>query len=123
MDNNLAIIIEDEKDLALMFAQALADAGLRPEIFYDGGPALSRLIEVAPTIVVVDLNLPNIAGDEVIDLLKHDPRLAETKIIVASGSPIQAHAYQEVADLVLVKPVSYTQLKDLAQRLLSSSTS
>lgn len=87
MDNNLAIIIEDEKDLALMFAQALADAGLRPEIFYDGGPALSRLIEVAPTIVVVDLNLPNIAGDEVIDLLKHDPRLAETKSSLLLAAP------------------------------------
>ncbi len=62
MDNQLAIVIEDEKDLALIFAEALAAAGFRPEIFYDGEPALSRLIEIVPEIIVLDLNLPNITG-------------------------------------------------------------
>ena len=120
MENSIAIVIEDEKDLALIFAQALADAGLRPEIFYDGGPALSRLIEVVPALVVLDLNLPNIAGSEVMDLLKTDVRLADVKIIIATGSPIQARSYQETADIILVKPISYTQLKNLASRLLSN---
>jgi CheY-like chemotaxis protein len=118
MDIQLAIIIEDEKDLALVFAEALADAGFRPEIFYDGGPALSRLIEIVPTLVVLDLNLPNITGSEVMELLKTDERLADVKIIITTGSPIKAQAYQGTADLILVKPISYSQLRDLAQRLL-----
>ena len=118
MDNQLAIIIEDEKDLALVFAEALADAGFRPEIFYDGGPALSRLIEIVPTLVVLDLNLPNITGSEVMELLKTDARLAGVKVIITTGNPIKAQVYQETADLVLVKPISYSQLRDLAQRLL-----
>jgi CheY-like chemotaxis protein len=118
MDNQIAIVIEDERDLALVFAEALADAGLRPEIFYDGGPALSRLIEVVPALVVLDLNLPNITGSEVMDLLKTDGRLADVKIIITSGNPIKAKTFQEIADLVLVKPISYSQLRNLAQRLL-----
>ena len=118
MENQLAIVIEDEKDLALVFAEALADAGFRPEIFYDGGPALSRLVEVEPSLVVLDLNLPNITGSEVLELLKTDERLANVKIIITTGSHIKAQAYQEIADLILVKPISYSQLRDLAQRLL-----
>ncbi|NHZ72463.1 MAG: response regulator [Aquificales bacterium] len=119
MDTQLAIVIEDEKDLALVFAEALAAAGFRPEIFYDGGPALSRLIEIVPEIIVLDLNLPNIAGSDVMELLQNDTRLADVKIIIITGSPIKAQAYQNMADLILVKPISYTQLRDLAKRLLS----
>lgn len=120
MENQLAIVIEDEKDLALIFAQALADAGFRPEIFYDGGPALSRLVEVVPVMVVLDMNLPNITGAEVMDLLQTDERLSEVKTIITTGSPIKAQAYQDSADLILVKPISYSQLRDLAQRLQES---
>jgi CheY-like chemotaxis protein len=119
MNNQLAIVIEDEKDLALIFAQALADAGFRPEIFYDGGPALSRLNEVIPAVVVLDLHLPNIAGSEVIDTLQTDAQFADVKIIIVTGSPLKAQSYKDFADLILVKPISYTQLRDLAQRLQS----
>lgn len=117
MDKQLAIIIEDEQDLALIFAQALADAGFRPEIFYDGGPALSRLVEVVPAIVVLDMNLPNITGAEVMDLLQTDERLTDVKTIITTGNPLKAQAYENIADLILVKPISYSQLRDLAQRL------
>lgn len=117
MDKHLAIVIEDEQDLALIFAQALADAGFRPEIFYDGGPALSRLIEVVPAIIVLDMNLPNITGEDVMELLKTDKRLRDVKSIITTGSPIKARAYENIADLILVKPISYSQLRDLAQRL------
>lgn len=117
MDNQIAIIIEDEKDLALVFAQALADAGFRPEIFYDGGPALSRLVDVIPAIIVLDLNLPNITGSEVMAMLEQDDRFAEVKIIIATGNHMKAQEYQALADIILVKPISYTQLRDLAIRL------
>lgn len=117
MDNQIAIIIEDEKDLTLVFAQALADAGFRPEIFYDGGPALSRLVDIVPAIIVLDMNLPNITGSEVLTMLQHDARFAEVKIIIASGNHIKAQEYENFADIVLVKPISYTQLRDLAIRL------
>ena len=117
MDNKLAIVIEDEKDLALIFAQALADAGYRPELYYDGGPALSRLVEVVPALIILDLNLPNIDGADVMDLLKNDGRLAQVKIIITTGNPLQARTFSDQADAVLVKPVSYFQLRDLAKRL------
>lgn len=119
MENQLAIVIEDEKDLALVFAQALAEAGFRPEIYYDGGPALSRLIEVIPALIILDLNLPNITGPDVMELLQHDIRLENVKVFIITGSPIKAQAYQDVADLILVKPISYSQLRDLAKRMQS----
>ena len=120
MDSQLAIVIEDEKDLALIFAQALADTGFHPEIFYDGGPALSRLIDIVPALVVLDLNLPNITGSEVLTLLKTDQRLANVKIIIITGNTMKAREYEKEADLILVKPISYSQLRDLAQRLLEN---
>jgi two-component system phosphate regulon response regulator PhoB len=119
MDKQLAIIIEDEKDLALIFAEAMADAGFRPEIYYDGGPALSRLTEVIPKVIVLDLNLPNIAGADVLKMVEKSDRLSDVKVIIITGSPIKAKSFEEVADLILVKPISYTRLRDLAQHLQS----
>ena len=119
MDMQLAIVIEDEKDLALVFAQALADAGFHPEIFYDGGPALSRLIEVVPAVVVLDLNLPNITGAEVLELLKSDERLATVKTIITTGNHTKAEELENKADFTLVKPISYSQLRELAEGLLA----
>ncbi len=121
MDTPLAIVIEDDKDLALVFAQALADAGFRPEIFYDGGPALSRLVDVVPAIIVLDLNLPNIEGPDVMALLQSDERFADVKTIITTGSPLKAQSFSEIADLILVKPISYSQLRDLATRLKENS--
>lgn len=113
MENKLAIVIEDEQDLALVFAEALAAAGFRPEIYYDGGPALSRIIDAIPALIILDLNLPNITGSDVMELLQHDTRLADVKVIIITGNPVKAQAYQDVANLVLVKPISYSQLRDL----------
>jgi len=117
MHNQLAIVVEDEQDLALIFAHALADVGFRPEIFYDGGPALSRLFEVVPAIVVLDINLPNITGEEVMELLRTDERLADVESIIVTGNPNKAQTYRNIANFVLVKPIGYSDLRDLAQRL------
>jgi hypothetical protein len=49
--------------------------------------------------------------------IRSEPRLAKTHVIVLSGDAQRAELGGEKADLVLVKPVGYAQLYDLAKRL------
>jgi DNA-binding response OmpR family regulator len=117
MSQPLALIIEDEADLAEIFSQALRAAGFTTEIARDGRQALERLAGIVPDIVVLDLHLPHVDGDDLLHQIRDDKRLADTRVIIASADPLMAEVLDGLADLVLIKPVSFGQLRDLSQRL------
>jgi two-component system phosphate regulon response regulator PhoB len=117
MNNPLALIVEDHKDIADIFAEALKEAEFEIEIIRAGDTALTRLAETTPDIVVLDLDLPRVSGSEILRHIRADERLAKTRVIIATAFPDLAVGLEEKADLVLIKPVSFSQLRDLATRL------
>ena len=114
----LAIIIEDDFDLADFYVQALTEAGYETEVVYDGIIGLAQLAVATPDLVVLDLKLPQITGDHILRKIRSDVRLATMKVFVTSADPILAETLRNEADLVLIKPVSFNQLRDLAFRLM-----
>jgi len=119
MNQHLAFIIEDEPDLAGIFSEALVEAGFATEIISRGDKALARLAETAPEIVILDMHLPGVSGDKILRHIRTDPRLAGTRIVVASADDALAQTLEADADLTLLKPVGFIQLRDLARRLLA----
>ena len=118
--NNQALIIEDDADLAIIFAEAIKAAGFETQIIRDGRIALTQIVTSAPSIVVLDLHLPNVSGATILDKIRTDARLTQTLVIVTTADARLADMLQTKADLVLVKPISFGQLRDLARRLKSS---
>jgi DNA-binding response OmpR family regulator len=118
--NNQALIIEDDADLAIIFAEAIKAAGFETQIIRDGKIALTQLLTSAPGIVVLDLHLPNVSGATILDRIRANARLTQTLVIVTTADARLADMLQTKADLVLVKPISFGQLRDLAKRLKSS---
>jgi DNA-binding response OmpR family regulator len=116
-DYPLALIIEDDVDLASIFAEALQAAQFKTEIIPDGAVAQSRLQEIIPQLVVLDLHLPHVSGEALLRQIRSTPALAKLKVVIASADPITADMLSPESDLVLVKPISFSQLRDLAQRL------
>ncbi len=123
MSNPLALIIEDDLKLADIFAQALQAADFDTEIIRDGEEARHRLATVSPTVVVLDLHLPSLSGEQLLRQIRAEERFAETRVMIATADPILAEALRPDADLVLVKPISFSQLRDLAKRLRLSGSS
>lgn len=117
MDNLFALIVEDETDLAIIFSKALQEAGFETQIVRAGDTALMWLSSTMPQIVVLDLHLPRVSGEEVLEQIRADERLSTTKVIIATADPRMAETLQEKADLVLLKPIGFSQLRDLASRL------
>lgn len=112
----LALIIEDELDSAVIFSMALQQAGYQTEIALDGNQALKRLMVIIPTIVLLDLQLPQVSGKDILKQIRSDARFTETKVILATADAIRAQSLSEIADLVLLKPIAPQQLRDLATR-------
>ncbi len=117
MMKKFALIVEDNVDLATIFSNALQAGGFETEIIEDGAVAVERLKEVTPVIVVLDIHLPNVSGGVILEQIRADERLAKTKVMIATADASSAEILADKADLVLLKPISFTQLQNLAKRL------
>jgi CheY-like chemotaxis protein len=113
----LALIVEDSQDLADISAEAAREAGFETEIIETGDRALDRLAVVVPALVILDIHLPHVEGPAILDRIRGDPRLAQTRVIVTTADSRRAETVRDKADLVLLKPIGYQQLRDLAARL------
>jgi two-component system response regulator AdeR len=118
MSNPVALVIEDDRDLATLFAIALRMAGVETEIVHAGDTALARLAVLVPDLVVLDLHIPRTAGKDILRQIRADPRLSETRVVVVTGDTLAAEDIQNQADQVLIKPFSFDELQDLATGLI-----
>lgn len=119
MSNPLALIVEDEYDISIVFAKAIQAAGFETEIIRDGSVALSWLASAKPDLVLLDLNLPGVEGTQILKHIRADPRLTKINVIVATAYSHMAESLQDAADWVFFKPVSFSDLRDLAARFSS----
>jgi len=122
MTEKLALIIEDEEDLATIFSEALKAAGFTTELIHDGAVAAQRLKEVQPLVVVLDLNLPHVDGGQLLHQIRTDERLEGTRVLVATADSGMADILDDEPDLTLLKPISFVQLRLMAERLALSGT-
>jgi DNA-binding response OmpR family regulator len=114
---NFALVIEDDEDLSAIFAKALEAAGFNVEAIRDGEVAQRRLQETTPRVIVLDMHLPHVDGSALLKQIHANPTFGNTKIILATADNVLAEIYRDQANIVLVKPISFSQLRDLSARL------
>jgi len=116
--NELALIIEDDEDLASIFAEALRGIDYEVEHAADGKLAQERLKSgVVPFIILLDMHLPHISGGDLLANLKQDERFENTIVIITTADARMGDMYRDQADFVMIKPISFVQLRDLTARL------
>ena len=116
--SELALIIEDDLDLADIFAEAMRGVGFVVEHIADGRAAQGRLTEGrTPFIILLDMHLPHVSGGDLLTILKQDERFDKTLIIITTADARMGEMYRDQADFVLIKPISFVQLRDLTARL------
>jgi diguanylate cyclase (GGDEF)-like protein len=117
MEKPLALIVEDERDIAALFRHVLDIAGYHTEIVMNGKDTLARLESTRPDIILLDLNLPGVSGTQILEQLHADRRLAAVPVVVITGHAEMAASLPFEPDLILLKPVNLDQLSSLVQRL------
>jgi len=118
MTKNLALVIEDDEDLSEIFARAMEGAGFEVEAIRDGKAAQQRLGEdVIPSVIALDLHLPHVDGATLLKQINEDERFHNTKVILTTADAAQAEHLRDKVNIVLVKPIFFTQLRDISARL------
>lgn len=118
------LVIEDEQTIARNVVEYLEGAGHRVDIAYDGQAALAQLASQTFDVVVLDLGLPRLDGQQVLQQLRH--RLgAVTPVLVLTARDTLASkqaSFEAGADDYLVKPFSLAELLMRVQALHRRAT-
>jgi CheY-like chemotaxis protein len=114
-----ALIVDDNRDAALMLAEAMRTFGYDIRVASDGPAALDLATAFEPHVVLLDLGLPVMDGYEVADRL----RLAAVPalLIAVTGYGQEADRARSVSAgfaAHFVKPVDLDELKHSLERLL-----
>ena len=117
MTKPFVLIVEDDPKLNEIISITLQE-DFECEPCQDGDKVLARLKEIVPNIVVLDLNLPGVSGVDILKHIRSDERLARTRVILATADERLAETLTDEADIILLKPVSPAQLRELALRII-----
>ena len=111
-----AVIVEDEEALSVAFQIALTQAGYYVQVIRDGRQAFKHLKNVSPRLLILDLNLPGVSGDEILKAVKELPAYKDTHIFVVTANTRLGQELEPLVDLVLEKPIRIKVLRQLAER-------
>ena len=112
----LALVVEDDADQNVIFTAALEQAGYTVKSIHNGVEARKFLAEYVPTMVILDLHMPGVSGDVLLKEIRADERLKDVRVIVATSDSSYVASLQFSAELVLLKPIGFSQLSQLARR-------
>lgn len=83
------LVLEDLKELADLYAQVLALQGFKVEVAHDGMTALQLMSQWAFDIALVDIDLPDLNGFEVVTRARAAGYIPKTRIVFCTGGCVE----------------------------------
>lgn len=118
------LIVEDEESILLSLEFLLGKEGYAVDIARDGAAALHALQAQPPDLVLLDVMLPLINGFELCRLIRENPALRRTRVMMLTARGRESEIARGVAlgaDAYLTKPFSTRDLMDKVRGLLSGN--
>ena len=115
------MIVEDDEELQELYATMLEGVDCDIVRAYDGREALEKLKEATPDLIVLDILLDEMMGDEFFVEMKREPRFADIPVVLSTV--LSAKRCQNLLDMdhrtvYLQKPFGKDQLLEVLRRHL-----
>jgi DNA-binding response OmpR family regulator len=115
MPKKKVLLIEDDQALSRMISRFLETVGFDVLMAFDGQDGLDKSFAEHPDVVLLDLGLPKMPGEEVCRRLRRDSRTAKIPIIMETakaGDTDRIVGRVIGADAYLTKPYALEELLD-----------
>ena len=115
------LLVDDEPDEREILAAFLEGVPCQVQQVADGESALSMVANGPPDLILLDLVLPGVAGDEVVRQVRSDPHTATIPIVLVTGlgdRSTRVRSLEAGADEFLTKPVDRAELVTRVRTLL-----
>jgi CheY-like chemotaxis protein len=107
------LVVDDEPDIRESLAELFEDAGYAVSTAADGAEALEILAaDELPCVVILDLVMPGVSGNEVYEQMVEDTRLGQVPVIIATSDPSRAPRGVPV----MKKPIDTRRLLDVVRQ-------
>jgi PAS domain S-box-containing protein len=117
VDNAQVLIIEDSLAAAEQIARYLSECGMQPIIYPHGEGALEEVLRVKPALTILDIQLPNLSGWNVLTQLKTHPQTQDIPVLIVSVVDERSKALALGASEHLVKPVNREEFQATLKKL------
>ena len=123
------VMIEDDEGHARLIERNIRRAGIHNGIrhFTDGGSALDYLFNHehgpalnGPALILLDLNLPDMSGIDILAKIKSEPKLKRTPVVVLTTTDDKVEiqrCYDLGCNVYITKPVNYESFADAIRQL------
>lgn len=115
------LVVEDNDLNRKLFCDVLKANGYEVVPVADGQNVLATARRFAPQLVIMDIQLPNVSGIDLIAQLKADPALADAPVLAVTayaGKGDEERIRDAGAEDYLAKPVSITPFMAAVRALL-----
>ncbi|MBK6467263.1 MAG: response regulator [Rhodobacter sp.] len=114
------LAIDDSRTIRNLVRKAMEDAGFDCTTADDGLDGVERFAEVAPDVVITDINMPRMDGFGVIDAIRGGTANRTVPILVLtteSATELKARARTAGATGWIVKPFEDTAIVSVVRRV------
>ncbi len=123
------VMIEDDEGHARLIERNIRRAGISNSIrhFTDGTTALDFLLNGqdgpvvnGPAMILLDLNLPDMSGIDILGKVKAHPKLKRTPVVILTTTDDKVEiqrCYDLGANVYITKPVNYESFADAIRQL------
>jgi len=122
MSKNKILIVEDDSDCRELFKFYFRQSGYETVEAATGFEAISLARVTRPDLILMDLGMPAMTGDQATARLKADPSTRDIPVIVTTAfsyGPLIDLAIRAGADEIMHKPLQLKSLRLAMQRHLS----
>lgn len=119
------LVVEDNEDNRVIYGTMLRAHGFVVHEAAGGEEALTMARQSQPSLVLMDIGLPNMDGVEATRLLKQDPRTAQIPVLALTAHALLAErqrATQAGVAGYLIKPIGSTALVREVERALRQAS-
>lgn len=118
-----ALVVEADPGTRKILQRALSSCGMVSDIVDNGVAAVARARRKQPGVIIMDLQLRDSAGLEVIQWLRSNPALRSTPVIVLTTNAHDlSRSKSWSVDAVLLKPVSAEAMESAIREVINLGT-
>lgn len=115
MHGSVIVAIDDDKLLHPVVRHTFKGVEFTVHCAVSGIEGWKLILQHHPDLVLLDLDLPDVSGEEILGRINDDPALAHTKVVLFSGNDLAADAIaKRLPDVMVVhKPFSPAKLLEV----------
>lgn len=104
------LVVEDDPRVRQLLTEVLSDEGYDAIPAADGEEALATITTVWPALITLDLDLPGISGEVILQALRQRDEMRALPVVIVSARHHIAADVRELAQAVIPKPFELDEL-------------